>query len=90
LPLLPGTPIWLAKKAAPGEPPPLPRLGTQPITPWAVAAIVKARAAAGGFGGRDFGGHSLKRGALTTGGHSVGCQINNAKPERKRTMLLVA
>jgi len=59
--------IWLAKKAAPGEPPPLPRIGSQPITPWAVAAIVKARAAAAGFGGRDFGGYSLKRGALTTG-----------------------
>jgi hypothetical protein len=31
-----------------------------------VAAIVKSRAAAAGFG-RDFGGHRLKRGALTTG-----------------------
>jgi integrase len=59
--------IWQPKKAAPGEPPPLPRIGTQPITSWAVAAIVKARAAAAGFGGWDFGGHSLKRGALTTG-----------------------
>jgi hypothetical protein len=44
-----------------------PRLGAQPITPWAVAAIVKGRAQDAGFGGRDFGGHSLKRGALTTG-----------------------
>ena len=63
--------IWLPKKARPGEPPPappsLPRLGSQPITPWAVAEIVKARAAEAGFRGRDFGGHSLKRGALTTG-----------------------
>lgn len=59
--------IWLPKKARPGEPPPLPRLGSQPITPWAVAAIVKGRASAAGFKGRDFGGHSLKRGALTTG-----------------------
>ena len=59
--------IWLPKKAAPGEPPPLPRIGAQPITPWAVAAIVKERAGAAGFKGRDFGGHSLKRGALTTG-----------------------
>ena len=65
--------IWLPRKARPGEPPagppvpPLPRIGSQPITPWAVAAIVKARATAAGFGGRDFGGHSLKRGALTTG-----------------------
>jgi site-specific recombinase XerC len=65
--------IWLPRKAPPGEPPagspvpPLPRIGSQPITPWAVAAIVKSRAAAAGFGARDFGGHSLKRGALTTG-----------------------
>lgn len=49
------------------EPPPLPRFGSQPITPWTVAAIVKSRAVEAGFKGRDFGGHSLKRGALTTG-----------------------
>lgn len=49
------------------EPPPQPRIGSQSITPWSVAAIVKTRAAEAGFKGRDFGGHSLKRGALTTG-----------------------
>ena len=59
--------IWLPRQARAGEPPPPPRIGSQSITPWAVAEIVKARAAAAGFGGRDFGGHSLKRGALTTG-----------------------
>jgi site-specific recombinase XerC len=59
--------IWLPKQARGDSPPPLPRIGHQAITPWAVAEIVKARAAAAGFGGRDFGGHSLKRGALTTG-----------------------
>lgn len=59
--------IWLPKRARLGAPPPLPRIGTLPITPWTVAAIVKARAVGAGFGGRDFGGHSLKRGALTTG-----------------------
>ena len=59
--------VWLPKKGVPGEPPPLPRIGSQPITPWTVAAIVKERAGAAGFKGRDFGGHSLKRGALTTG-----------------------
>jgi integrase len=50
-----------------GVAPPLPQIGSQPITPWAVAEIVKSRAQQAGFGGRDFGGHSLKRGALTTG-----------------------
>lgn len=58
--------IWRPKKARPGVPPPLPRLGSQAITPWAVAEIVKARAAEAGFKRRVFGGHSLKRGALTT------------------------
>lgn len=58
--------IWLSQ-ARPDEPPPLTRIGSQSITPWAVAAIVKMRAAAAGFGGRDFGGQSLKRVALTTG-----------------------
>ncbi|MFZ0017281.1 MAG: recombinase, partial [Acetobacteraceae bacterium] len=32
-----------------------------------VARIVQARAAAAGFDGATLGGHSLKRGALTTG-----------------------
>jgi integrase len=59
--------IWLPKKTLAGQPSHLPRIGVQPITPWAVAAIVKSRAQEAGFGGRDFGGHSLKRGALTTG-----------------------
>ncbi len=59
--------IWLPRQAKPGQPPPLPRIGTIALTPWAVAAIVKRRAAAAGFASDDFGGHSLKRGALTTG-----------------------
>ena len=62
--------IWLTphpKATITGEPPPLPRIGTQPISPQTVAQIVQARAMAAGFGRRDLGGHSLKRGALTTG-----------------------
>jgi hypothetical protein len=47
--------------------PSLPRIGTQAISPQTVAQIVQARAMAAGFGRRDLGGHSLKRGALTTG-----------------------
>jgi integrase len=43
--------LWLPKKARPDAPPPLPRLGSRAITPWAIAAIVKARAAEAGFGG---------------------------------------
>jgi len=53
--------------APPDGPPPLPRLGTAPLTPRSIARIVQARAAAAGFGRLEFGGHSLKRGALTTG-----------------------
>jgi integrase len=62
--------IWLPPRPKPsttGEPPPLPRIGTQAISPQTVAQIVQARAMAAGFGRRDLGGHSLKRGALTTG-----------------------
>jgi len=59
--------IWLPKKAQKADPPPLPQIGADAMTPWAVAAIVKARASAAGFAAKDFAGHSLKRGALTTG-----------------------
>jgi integrase len=58
--------IWLPP-APPDGPPALPRLGTAPLTPRSIARIVQARAAAAGFGRLEFGGHSLKRGALTTG-----------------------
>jgi len=58
--------IWIPPSPADG-PPPLPRLGTQALTPRSIARIVQARAAAAGFGRLEFGGHSLKRGALTTG-----------------------
>ncbi|WP_239992184.1 site-specific integrase [Rhodopila globiformis] len=62
--------IWLPprpKTVVTGEPPALPRIGTQAISPQTVAQIVQARAMAAGFGRSDLGGHSLKRGALTTG-----------------------
>ncbi len=62
--------IWLPPRPKPsttGGPPPLPQIGTQAISPQTVAQIVQARAMAAGFGRRDLGGHSLKRGALTTG-----------------------
>ena len=59
--------IWRAKRTVAGEPPPLPRLGTVALTAQSVALVVQARAVAAGFGRRELGGHSLKRGALTTG-----------------------
>ncbi len=62
--------IWLPptrRAAGPGEPPALPRIGSGAITSQTVAQIVQARAMAAGFGRHDLGGHSLKRGALTTG-----------------------
>ena len=58
--------IWVPP-AAPDSPPPLPRLGSEALAPRSIARIVQARAAAAGFGRLEFGGHSLKRGALTTG-----------------------
>ncbi len=62
--------IWLLPRPRPvtsGEPPPLPRIGKDAITSQTVAQIVQGRAMAAGFGRHDLGGHSLKRGALTTG-----------------------
>jgi integrase len=59
--------IWLPKQVKVGEPPALPRIGVEAMTTRALADMVKARASAAGFDGKHFGGHSLKRGALTTG-----------------------
>jgi len=64
--------IWLAKQVKTGEAPggmapALPRIGVEAITTRALADMVQARASAAGFDGKHFGGHSLKRGALTTG-----------------------
>ena len=58
--------IWLPPSAG-GGPPPCPRVGTEAIDPGTVGRIIKKRATAAGFDGELFGGHSLKRGALTTG-----------------------
>ncbi|MGI4797580.1 MAG: site-specific integrase [Janthinobacterium lividum] len=58
--------VWLPP--SPGDGPlPSPRVGTAAIDPGTVGRIIKKRATAAGFDGELFGGHSLKRGALTTG-----------------------
>ena len=59
--------IWLPPRPKQSAPPRLPRIGATAITPQTVAQVVQARAVAAGFGLRDLGGHSLKRGALTIG-----------------------
>jgi integrase len=68
--------IWLAKQVKAGEAggtppggqsPALPRIGHDAMSTRAIADMVQARASAAGFDGKHFGGHSLKRGALTTG-----------------------
>jgi hypothetical protein len=46
---------------------PLPRVGYAPIDAGTVARIVQARAAKAGFDPDGLGGHSLNRGALSTG-----------------------
>lgn len=56
--------IWALRPGSSDEPP---RVGTAPLSLQSVGDIVQARAAAAGFDARAFGGHSLKRGALTTG-----------------------
>jgi integrase len=59
--------IWLPPQVNPDAPPPLPALGREALTTRSIGRIVQSRAADAGFVARDFGGHSLKRGALTTG-----------------------
>jgi site-specific recombinase XerC len=59
--------IWLQPTGRDGRQPPLPRLGSEAIDPRTVARVLQARAAAAGFDPAALGGHSLKRGALTTG-----------------------
>jgi hypothetical protein len=44
-----------------------PQIGKAALTSRSIADIVQARAVAAGFARRDLAGHSLKRGALTTG-----------------------
>ena len=56
-----------AGQSAEDAPPPLPQIGKAALTPRSIADIIQARAVAAGFGRRDLAGHSLKRGALTTG-----------------------
>ncbi len=60
--------IWPtpARFLAPGQAPSY-VVGTAAIEPRTVARIIQARAAAAELDGRKMGGHSLKRGALTTG-----------------------
>ena len=57
--------IWVPPQR--GHIPASPRIGDAALTAQSVALIVQARAQAAGFGRRDLGGHSLKRGALTAG-----------------------
>ena len=51
----------------PDAPPARPAIGSEKLTPRSIARIIQARAEAAGFTGREFGSHSLKRGALSTG-----------------------
>ena len=59
--------IWLPAQSRGGEGQLQPHIGTAAIEPRTVARIIQARAAAAGFARTALGGHSLKRGALTTG-----------------------
>ena len=59
--------IWTPPRGRDGRNTPLPRVGTMSIDAGTVARIIQARAASAGFDPTTFGGHSLKRGALSTG-----------------------
>jgi integrase len=59
--------IWQPPQINPDAPPPLPAIGSEALTTRSIGRIVQTRATAAGFVAREFGGHSLKRGALTSG-----------------------
>jgi site-specific recombinase XerC len=59
--------IWVPPAGRDGGQTPLPRIGPDAIDPRTVARIIQKRAAAVGFAVTELGGHSLKRGAMTTG-----------------------
>ena len=59
--------IWAPPAGREGQPARSPRIGRAAIDPRTVARIIQARAVAAGFDRAALGGHSLKRGALTTG-----------------------
>ena len=59
--------IWIPPRGRTGQNTPLPRVGSAAIDAGTVARIVQARAASAGFDPAAVGGHSLKRGALSTG-----------------------
>ncbi|WP_082783015.1 tyrosine-type recombinase/integrase [Acetobacter cerevisiae] len=58
--------IWSPPTSKPSISSPLPKIGTQSLSDWSVAKIIKQRCLAAGLEG-DFNGHSLRRGAITTG-----------------------
>ena len=58
--------IWLAPVSRPGEPPAPPKIGAVALSDRSVADIVRRRCGAAGLEG-DFSGHSLRRGAISTG-----------------------
>ena len=59
--------IWVPPVNDGQNPPPLPVIGADALTTRSIGRIIQSRAAAAGFIAHEFGGHSLKRGALTAG-----------------------
>jgi hypothetical protein len=59
--------IWTPPRGRDGRNTPLPRVGAMAIDAGTVARIIQSRAARAGFDPALLGGHSLKRGALSTG-----------------------
>lgn len=58
--------IWLPAKPKKNETAPDPKIGKQSLSDFSIATIIKRRCQAAGIEG-DFSGHSLRRGAITTG-----------------------
>jgi site-specific recombinase XerD len=58
--------VWLPPVSEPGDPPLAPSMGSEALSDRSVARIIQKRCLDAGLVG-DFSGHSLRRGAITTG-----------------------
>lgn len=74
--------IWSPPQSATHASPALLVIGSDALTTRSIGRIVQVRAVAAGFTGREFGGHSMKPGALSAG---TAAGAHAAQLKRSRT-----
>ncbi|WP_249206845.1 site-specific integrase [Gluconobacter cerinus] len=81
--------MWLPPAAEVGQPPALPAMGTEVLSDRSVARIIQRRCLDAGLTG-DFSGHSLRRGAITTGARDETDLVSLKRFSRHQTFGVVA